>query len=93
MYTHTQIYLYIYIGIYMCVCASIHTNMYRVCKALPISVMLAGLAYVHTDNLLAGRPSSGYSEAYAATFYSMSYMRQKLDFSSSWVPNSGKYKN
>lgn len=55
--------------------------------------MLAGLAHVHTDNMLARQLSSGYSEAYGVTFYSMSYMREKLDFSSSWVPNLGKYKN
>ena len=76
----------------MCVC--IYPHKYVLCVYISISHCSAGrLSPCYTDSLLVGQPSSGYSEAYAATFYSMSYKREKLDFSSPWVPNLGKYKN
>ena len=92
MCIHTQIYLYIYIGIYVCVCVYLYTQICTMCVNL-YQCYTGRLGLCSHWQSAGWTTSSGYSEAYAATFYSMSYMREKLDFSSSWVPNSGKYKN
>ena len=77
--------------VYVCMCVYVYiTNMYNACISLSVYVLLGGYAHAQIDSLLVRQPSTGYP-AYAG-FYSTSYMREKLEFSSSWVTKLGKKK-